>query len=100
MPVRFWILRLLVALFCLGFAFFWGRSVGGRYVAARRSTGSVAWGIRTTVAGGALLWVAGLDSLAIVTYVLAAASWGGGFYLGKMPREPEDDLTKEIFPDD
>ena len=100
MSARFWILRSVVALLCLGFAFFWGRSVGGRYVPARRSTGSVAWGIRTTVAGSALLWGAGLDLFAIVSYVLAAASWGGGFYFGRMPKEPEKDLTKEIFPDD
>lgn len=100
MPTRFWILRLVVALLCLGFAFFWGRSVGGRQVSKQRSTGPAAWGIRTTVAGSALLWGAGPDLFAIASYVLAAACWGGGFFLGRMLKEPEKDLTKEIFPED
>ena len=59
----------------------------------------MAWAIRTVVSGAALLWGTGLDLLAISAYSLAAASWGGGFYLGRMPKKPDEDLTKEIFPD-
>lgn len=98
MPPRFWVLRSAVALFCLGFAFFWGRSLGGRYVSTRRSTGSVAWGIRTTVAAVALLWRTGLDLFAIAAYSLAAACWGAGFHLARRPREPEEDLSRDLFP--
>jgi hypothetical protein len=99
MPIRFLILRLVIALLCVGFAYFWGRSVAQSNMPHRRGAGPMAWAIRTLVAAAAIQWGAGPDVFSIVVYSAVVASWGGGFALSRRPPEPEEDLTKDIFPD-
>jgi hypothetical protein len=99
MPARFWVLRIILGLMCVGFAFLWGRAAGGKRISNRRSAGRSAWAVRTVVTAAALLWGTGLDAVAIAVYALAAASGIGGFLLARKPEEPPEDLTKGIFPD-
>ncbi len=99
MPIRYLILRLVIALLFVGFAYFWGHSVAQRNMPHRRGAGPVAWAIRTLVAAAAIQWGAGPDIFSIVVYAAGIASWGTGFALSRTPPEPEEDLTKEIFPD-
>ena len=98
MPMRYLILRLVIALLCVGFAYFWGRSFARRNMPHVRGAGPMAWAIRTLVAAAAIQWGAGPDVFSIVTYTATVASWGTGFALSRTPPEPEEDLTKEIFP--
>ena len=46
-----------------------------------------------------MVLIAGLTGFLIAVYALAAASCAGGFLLARKPKEPPEDLTKEIFPD-
>ena len=98
MLTRFWILRIALALLCVVFAHFWGRSVAAPAARARRGSGSTSWAIRTLLSGAVLQWGAGSDVFAIAAYVVAALSWAAGYFLGKKPTEPEEDLTKKMFP--
>lgn len=101
MPAQFLILRIVLGLMCVGFAFCWGRSVGGgRHEPARRGTGTTSWAVRTGLTGLAMIWGAGPDVYAMASWALAGISWGSGFFLARKPKEPEADLTKEMFPDD
>lgn len=99
MPARFWILRVVIGLMCVGFAFFWGRSLAAKGK-ARRGAGPTAWAIRTLVAGAAMLWGPGLDLFTLGFYVAGALSLGGGFLSKRKPEQPEEDLTKTMFPED
>jgi hypothetical protein len=100
MPAKMWILRIVVGLMCVGFAYLLGRSLALPQTRGRRGTGPASWGIRTALAGGAVLWGVGIDLLAIVVYLLAIGSGAAGYFLGKKPGEPEEDPTKQMFPDE
>ena len=97
MPPQFAFFRAVLAIFCVFFAFALGRVFiqvrGGR----QRWSRLAAWIFRVLLCALALLWRAGLDTLAIVTFVLAALALAAGAYLESRPRE-EEDLTREIFP--
>ncbi len=99
MPARFWILRIVIGLMCIGFAFFWGRSLS-RKDPARRGAGPTAWAIRTLAAAAALLWGSGIDLFAIGSYLAAGLSVAGGYVSRPKPPTPEEDLTKQMFPDE
>jgi hypothetical protein len=88
-------LRVVLALFCVFFAHFVGRSI----VRVRRGLpvrGLYGWLIRTGIAGGAILWRRGLDGVAIAAFTLAAASLVVGAWDEQRPKKQED-LTREIF---
>ena len=96
-----WILRVVVGLMCVGFAYFLGRSLALPQTHGRKGTGPASWGIRTALSGGAVLWGAGIDILAIVVYLAGDCVRGpGGYFMGKRPKKPEEDPTKQMFPDD
>ena len=48
---------LVIALACVAFAYFWGRSVARRNLPHGRGAGQMAWAIRTLVAAAAIQWV-------------------------------------------
>ncbi len=98
MPARYWILRALLGLMCVGFAYMWGRAVGRPARPARRGTGVMSWTIRTLVAAAALQWGAGADLFAGLAYGVSAAAWATGFFLSRRPKSPGEDPTREIFP--
>ncbi len=100
MPARYWILRALLGLMCVGFAYMWGRAAGRPARPVRRGTGSLSWTIRTLVAAAALQWGAGTDLFAGAAYGLSAAAWATGFFLARRSKPPEENLSKGIFPPD
>ncbi len=100
MPVRFLILRFLLAVMCIGFAHMWGRGVGRREpVRIRRGTGVTSWTLRTLAAAAGLLWGTGPDLLAVASYALAAAGWTIGYHRARHPKWPDENLVKQMFPD-
>ena len=100
MPAKMWIVRVVVGLMCVGFAYFLGRSLALPQTHGRKGTGPASWGIRTVLAGGAVLWGVGIDILAIAVYVLAIVSGAAGYFLGRRPKEPDKDPTQQMFPDE
>jgi len=101
MPARFWILRIIVGLMCIGFAYFLGRSIARKGAPARRGTGTGSWALRTALAGMAVLWRSGLDPLAIGVYAAALVSGAAGFFRQRLPADSQDeDLAKKMFPDE
>ncbi len=92
------LLRGILLLLCLFFAYQFGRAVvrvrrGGR---GARVHG---WGIRTALTAAALAWRHALDFTVIGAWVLAAAAFALGAWMAARPQAPQEDLTKEIFPD-
>jgi hypothetical protein len=95
MPIPLDALRVALGLLCLLFAHFLGRSM----VRARRGQGPrslYGWLVRMTIAGGAILWHRGLDTIAIAVFTLSAASLVVGAWDEQRPRKQED-LSREIF---
>lgn len=99
MLTRFLILRIVLGLMCVAFAYLLGRALARRGHVARRGLGPASWAVRTLLAGGAITWRAGIDALAAGVYALAAVAAGTGFYLARRPRKPPEDLTKQMFPE-
>ena len=97
MPARFWILKALLGLLCVGFAYLWGRSLGRPQASAKRYTGRAGWAVRTLVAGAALQWGPGSAVIPLGFYGLGIVSGVAGFLLARRPKEPEQDLTETIF---
>jgi hypothetical protein len=97
MPIPLDLLRALLGLLCLFFAHFLGRSIV-RVQRGQRARSLYGWLVRTAIAGGAILWHRGVDTLAIVVFTLMAASLVVGFWDEQRPKRHED-LTKEIFGD-
>ncbi len=100
MPLRLWILRVVVGLMCIGFAHMLGRSVGAKARPARRGTGPLSWSIRTLLAAVALTWRGGFDWLASVAIALSVVAGILGFHIGRKPAPAPEDLSKQMFPDD
>jgi hypothetical protein len=96
---RFLLLRLVLGLMCVVFAHFLGRSLTPKPQASRRGLGPASWALRTLLAGAAVTWRAGVDTLAAVVFALAVLSAAAGFYLETRPPKPPEDLTKQMFPD-
>jgi hypothetical protein len=91
-------LRGLLAALTILFAHYLGRTWLRVLRGAPKST-ALTWTLRTTVALLGLMWWRGLDALAIVAIVLAAASCAAGVYLEKRPPKQEH-LEDIMFSDD
>lgn len=92
------LLRGILLLLCLFFAYQFGRAV----VRARRGdrgARAYGWGIRTALTGAALAWRHALNFTVIGAWVLAGAAFALGVWMATRPRMPQEDLTKEIFPE-
>lgn len=96
---RFLILRLVLGLMCIAFAHFLGRSIRRGPQPGRRGLGPTSWALRTLLAGAAITWQVGIDTLAAAVYVLALAAAAAGYYLEGKPPKPPEDLTRQMFPD-
>ncbi len=99
MPLRLWILRIVVGLMCVAFAHMLGRSLAARKRPARRGTGPLSWSIRTLLAAAAVTWRGGFDALATAAIALSVAAGILGFYIGQRPAPPPEDLSKQMFRD-
>ena len=96
-PVEF--LRGVLGLLCIFFAHVAGRTSAAVYGGRGRRSRAYSWHIRMVVCGGALLFRHEIDAVVIAVYVLAAAAYGAGWWLESRPKK-EEDLTREIFPED
>jgi hypothetical protein len=95
MPIPLDLLRVVLGLLCLFFAHFLGRSIV-RVQRGQPPRSLYGWLVRTLIAGGAVIWHRGLDTVAIVILTLTAASLVIGAWDEQRPKKQED-LTKEIF---
>ena len=95
MPIPLNVLRCFLGLLCLFFAHFLGRSIV-RVQHGQRPRSLYGWLVRTLIAGGAILWHGGVDTITIVAYTLSAMSLVVGAWDEHRPKN-QDDLTKEIF---
>jgi len=98
MPVQLLVLRILLGLMCVAFAYFLGRSIAAKQEPKRWRTGPYSWALRTFLAGLGVTWRTGLDVLAIVVFVLAALAAALGLFLAWRPKKDEEDLSRTIFP--
>lgn len=97
---RFVLLRIALGLLCLVFAFFFGRSLARPRRTKLMRTTPLSWALRSLVAGFGLAWQAGVDALVggvLIAYPIVAAA---GYFRQRKPPEPEEDLSKEMFPKD
>jgi hypothetical protein len=90
------ILRGILALLSLVFAYQLGRSIG-QALRKRPKPRVAGWAVRTLLALLAASWRGGLDRVTITAILLAAVACALGVVLERRPRKQED-LTDVIFP--
>ena len=95
MPLGF--LRGLLGAFCILFAYSLGRSSIRMVEGRERRSKLLAWTLRTLVTGAAVAFRAGFDTITLVVFALAIASYAGGAYLEWRPK-PHEELDKLMFP--
>lgn len=97
MPVQFTIMRAILGVLAVGFAYQLGRHALMVYRGAKVSQ-VVSWGFRTAAALIGALWLSRSDRLAVGVTVLSAIAAGLGVYVESRPKREEEDLSKLIFP--
>ena len=90
------LLRALLGLFCLFFAHMLGRSIVRVRRGVARPRSMYGWLVRTLITAATILWGRGLDRIALVVYILAAASLALGYWDEYRPKYHED-LTRKMF---
>lgn len=96
---RFWVLRLLIGLMCIGFAYMLGRNLVLR-IPRKRGTGPASWTLRTLIAAVAVSWRVGIDWLSLLVYGASAVSFSLGIYRARKPPKPPEDLSRLLLPSD
>jgi hypothetical protein len=99
MPVPIEFLRGVLGLLCIFFAHVAGRTSAAVYAGRQRRSRLYSWNLRMAVCGAALLFRHEVDGVVIGVYLLAAVAFAGGWWLESKPKQ-EEDLTREIFPED
>ena len=98
MPVSMEVLRGVLALLCIFFAHFLGRSVARVYLGKVPQKRMYSWLLRTLITALAIPWRHGLDTLSLAAFLIAAVVLAFGVWDELRPRR-EEDLTQEIFRD-
>ena len=93
------LVRALLGLLALFVAYLSGRSAARLFERRERLSRTIAWVVRVALAIGAIVWFGGLDVLARIVLVLAAAAAGSGAWRQLHPPPPED-LSRQIFPNE
>ncbi len=96
MPAHFMILRVVLAVFCVFFAYSLGRAIARKRRNRIRDSVLTAWVLRTAVTGFSVFWGVGADALSIGVVVLAVLSAAG--YRNEGKQKVQEDLTDVIFP--
>jgi hypothetical protein len=96
-PLEFW--RGVLALLGLFFAYMLGRTWVNWRAGAVRLARLNAWILRTVLCALAVGWRHPVDASLIGIYVLFAVAFCGGMWQQSHPRQ-EEDLSRQIFPDD
>jgi len=100
MPASLIFIRCFLGLLCVAFAHILGHSAYRKYKLHARDSNFTRWALRTIVTGLGAIWHGGLDALSLSVLGLSIASGATGFYRERHPPEPEEDLSKVIFPHD
>ena len=79
-------LRVMLGLFCIFFAWYFGRSLAASIDAQAADSRLLRWGLRVAVTALGTAW-GGMDAVTVVMLGLAAASAGAGFYAAQRPRK-------------
>jgi hypothetical protein len=95
---RLFVLKFAIALMCIAFAHFLGRSIARKPPRGRRGLSTPSWALRTLLAAGALAWPSGINWFAATAYALAAVSAALGYFLASRPKKFDEDLTRRMFP--
>lgn len=93
----FVLLRIIVGVFCIAFAHFFGRSVIRFEQGKERQSRMLAWALRTIVTGAAASWRSWFDITTIAVWSLAVLSLAAGIYDEWRPKR-EENLQKIMFP--
>lgn len=93
----FLLLRVIVGVFCVAFAHFFGRSVIRLQRGRERQSRTIAWGLRTIITGAAASWRSWFDLTTVVIWGLAVAALAAGVYDEWRPKH-EEDLERIMFP--
>ena len=99
MPVPIELLRAVLLLLALFFGYMLGRSAAGVYKGTLRKSKMYGWLIRLLLTILAISWRSGPDTVLILLVVLGGLAVAGGAWVEMRPRKPEEDLTKQIFPE-
>ena len=97
LPLNFF--RGFLGALCVLFAHFFGQSSMRLYKRTGRQSRWLAWALRTLVTAVAVLWRRGLDTISLVTLVLAALAFAAGVYNEWRPRRQEE-ISKIMFPEE
>ena len=97
MTAQLLIIRTILGVLAVGFAFLLGRQAVMVYRGARASV-AVSWAFRMAAALIGTLWMSWKDRISIVTVVLATIAAAVGAYLATRPKKDDEDLTSVIFP--
>jgi hypothetical protein len=95
LPTEF--LRGVLGLLGLGCAYMSGRSLASVRQGAIKPARHFAWLIRTLLCLAALAFRHTVDTVAIVIWSLAAATFAAGFWQAGH-QKPQADIAKELFP--
>jgi uncharacterized membrane protein len=90
------LLRAVVGLLCIFFAFSLGSAAALVRLKKVRITRVYGWVLRLVAGVAGLCWRGGLDTTAIVFLVLSAAAGGAGAWFQMRPKQ-EEDLSKNLF---
>lgn len=97
----FFILRIALAVLCVGFAACLGRSLARRRIfTTSRHTSPASWAVRTGLAAFALVFRTGVDTLAIGAYAASLLAAAALFLFERRPKKPEEDLVQKMFADE
>ena len=96
MAVPLDLLRAMLALLCLFFAHFLGRSIVRVRRGVQKPRHLYGWLIRALITAAVIFWRGGWDAITIASFALSAGSLGLGIWMEQRPRQ-EEDLTREIF---
>jgi len=92
------LLRAVIGLMCVLFAYFLGRTATRAYLGRGRKSRMYGWLIRTAITAAVITWRRGVDSLALAAYALAALTLAAGVWLELRPPKQPENVSREIFP--
>jgi len=100
MPPQLLLIKWILGIFCVFFAYNLGRCLTRRFVHQDHKAPLNRWAFRTLVAALGVLWSDGFAASGWLVLASAAVAGLLGFYQERRPRKPEEDLSKVIFPKD
>jgi hypothetical protein len=88
-PVPIQLLRVLLGLLAMFFAYALGRAATRLHNAGQPIARAFTWLLRTVVSLGAILWTRGFDLVGIAMIALSAATLGAGVYVESRPHHSD-----------